>query len=430
MDLFHKLKGLQIVKILKMSGMYPFFRALQGSKGNNVVFNDQELVMMGSNNYLGLTHDNRVIEAAVNAVRKWGSGCTGSRFLNGNLKLHEELEAEIAEFYGYEASLVYATGFMANQGAITALVGEKDHIFSDEENHACIIEGCKLTKGKIHVFKHGDMAHLEELLKSVPLDSGKLIIVDGVFSMTGHLSPYNEIHALAKKYNARTYVDDAHGAGTIGEGGRGTASHFNLKPDILMGTFSKSFASQGGYVCGSAELIEWLRHKSRTFMFSAALAPASAASALEAIKILRAEPELVNKVRENALYLKNAYEKIGLNTMGTETCVVPVFIGADEGALYICQQLLEKGIFTTPVVYPAVPKGQAVIRCSVMATHTKEDLDKAIAAFESLVDIVKESQAMASSDTAMADMLENSDDISFESISGGNTNVPSPEVVV
>ncbi len=430
MDLFHKLKGLQIVKILKMSGMYPFFRALQGSKGNNVIFNDQELVMMGSNNYLGLTHDKRVIEAAVDAVRKWGSGCTGSRFLNGNLKLHEELEAEIAEFYGYEASLVYATGFMANQGAITALVGEKDHIFSDEENHACIIEGCKLTKGKIHVFKHGDMAHLEELLKAVPLDSGKLIIVDGVFSMTGHLSPYNEIHALAKKYNARTYVDDAHGAGTIGEGGRGTASHFNLKPDILMGTFSKSFASQGGYVCGSAELIEWLRHKSRTFMFSAALAPASAASALEALRILKAEPELVNKVRENALYLKNAYEKIGLNTMGTETCVVPVFIGADEGALYICQQLLEKGIFTTPVVYPAVPKGQAVIRCSVMATHTKEDLDKAITAFESLVDIVKESQSMASSDTAMADMLENSEDISFESIGGGSTNVPSPEAVV
>lgn len=418
MDLFHKLKGLQIVKILKMSGMYPFFRALQGSKGNNVIFNDSELVMMGSNNYLGLTHDKRVIEAAVDAVRKWGSGCTGSRFLNGNLKLHEELEKELAEFYGYEAAIVYATGFMANQGAITALAGEKDHIFSDEENHACIIEGCKLTKAKVHVFKHGDMEHLEELLKSVPLDAGKMIIIDGVFSMTGHLSPYNKIHELAKKYNARTYIDDAHGAGTIGEGGRGTGSHYNLKPDILMGTFSKSFASQGGYVCGSEELIEWLRHKSRTFMFSAALAPASAASALEALKILKQEPHLVNRVRENAQYLKAAYDKIGLNTMGTETCIVPVYIGADEGALYICQQLLEKGVFTTPVVYPAVPKGQAVIRCSVMATHTKEDLDKAIAAFESLVDLVKESNAMASSDNAMADMLDNMDDISLESIGG------------
>src|SRR5690606_885652 len=200
------------------------------------------------------------------------------------------------------------------------------------------------------------MAHLEELLKSVPLDSGKMIIVDGVFSMTGHIAPYDQIHALAKKYNARTYVDDAHGAGTIGTGGRGTASHYNLKPDILMGTFSKSFASQGGYICGSTELIEWLRHKSRTFMFSAALAPASAGAALEALKILKNEPQLVDRVRQNALYLKNAFERIGLDTMGSETCVVPVFIGADEGALYICQQLLEKGIFTTPVVFPAVPK--------------------------------------------------------------------------
>lgn len=418
MDLFQKLKGLQIVKILKMSGMYPFFRALQGSKGNNVVFNDQELVMMGSNNYLGLTHDKRVIEAAVEAVRKWGSGCTGSRFLNGNLKLHEELEKELAEFYGYEAAIVYATGFMANQGAITALVNENDYIFSDEENHACIIEGCKLSKAKVLVYRHGDMEHLEELLKQVPQDAGKLIITDGVFSMTGHLSPYDKIHALAQKYNAKTYVDDAHGAGTIGEGGRGTASHYGLKPDILMGTFSKSFASQGGYVCGSQELIEWLRHKSRTFMFSAALAPASAASALEALRILKNEPQLVNRVKENAQYLKNAFDKIGLNTMGTETCVVPVFIGADEGALYICQQLLEKGIFTTPVVYPAVPKGQAVIRCSVMATHTKEDLDKAITAFESLVDLIKESNQMASSDNAMADMLDKAEDISLETLNG------------
>lgn len=417
MDLFRKLKGLQIVKIIKMSGMYPFFRTLQGSKGNNVIHNNQQLVMMGSNNYLGLTHDTRVIEAAVEAVRKWGTGCTGSRFLNGNLEIHEQLEKELAEFFGYEASIVYATGFMANQGAITALVGENDYIFSDEENHACIIEGCKLTRGQVLVYKHNNMEHLEQLLQSVPLDAGKLIISDGVFSMTGRLANYDKIHALAQKYNAKTYVDDAHGAGTIGTGGRGTADHFNLKPDILMGTFSKSFASQGGYVCGSQELIEWLRHKSRTFMFSAALAPASAASALKVLQILKEEPQIVDRVRENAAYLKNAFENAGLDTMNTQTCVVPVFIGADEGALYICQQLLEKGIFTTPVVYPAVPKGQAVIRCSVMATHTREDLDKAIAAFVALVDIVKESNQMASSDTAMADMLDSTDDISFENLS-------------
>jgi 8-amino-7-oxononanoate synthase len=356
------------------------------------------------------------MNAAIEAVQKWGTGCTGSRFLNGNLQIHEQLEKELAEFFGYEAAIVYATGFMANQGAITALIGENDFIFSDEENHACIIEGCKLTKGQVLVYKHNDMEHLEQLLQSVPLDSGKLIVTDGVFSMTGRLAHYDKIHELAQKYNAKTYVDDAHGAGTIGTGGRGTADHFGLKPDILMGTFSKSFASQGGYVCGSQELIEWLRHKSRTFMFSAALAPASAASALKALQVLKEEPQLVARVKENAQYLKSAFEKIGLNTMGTQTCVVPVYVGADEGALYICQQLLEKGIFTTPVVYPAVPKGQAVIRCSVMATHTKDDLDKAIHAFTELVDLVKESNSMASSDTAMADMLDSADDVSLASI--------------
>ncbi len=422
MDLFQKLKGLQIVKIVKESGMYPFFRVLQGSKGNNVIHNNQTLVMMGSNNYLGLTHNPRVIEAAVEAVRHWGTGCTGSRFLNGNLSLHEELEKELAEFFGFESALVFASGFMANQGAIAAIVGENDYIFSDEENHACIIEGCKLTKAKVLVFRHGDTDHLEELLKTVPLDAGKLIIVDGVFSMTGHIAPYSRIHALAKKYNARTYIDDAHGAGTIGEGGRGTSSHFQLKPDVLMGTFSKSFASQGGFICGSKELIEWIQHKARTFMFSAALAPASAAAALEALRILKEEPMLVARVRENAQYLKNAFDKIGLNTMNTETCVIPVYVGADEGALYLCQQLLEKGVFVTPVVYPAVPKGQAIIRCSVMASHTKEDLDTAIAAFESLLDIVKESNQMASSDSAMMDLLDSTDDLTLDGIGGSSPN--------
>lgn len=401
--------------------MYPFFRTLQGTKGSNVIHNNQELVMLGSNNYLGLTHDPRVMDAAIDAVKKWGTGCTGSRFLNGNLELHEDLEKEIAEFYGFEASVVFASGFMANQGALTALVGEKDYIFSDEENHACIIEGCKLARAQVLVYRHNDMEHLEALLKSVPLDSGKLIVTDGVFSMTGRLAKYDQIHALAQKYSARTYVDDAHGAGTIGEGGRGTANHFGLQPDVLMGTFSKSFASQGGYICGTEELIEWIRHKARTFMFSAALAPASAASACKALSILKNEPEMVDKVRANAKYLKTAFDAAGFDTLNSQTCVIPVYIGADEGALYICQQLLEKGIFTTPVVYPAVPRGQAVIRCSVMATHTKDDLDKTIEAFTSLVDLVKESNSMACSDTAMADMLDSTDDVSLASIQNKQT---------
>ncbi|HEX4925192.1 MAG TPA: pyridoxal phosphate-dependent aminotransferase family protein [Bdellovibrionales bacterium] len=404
MDLFAKIKGLELVDMLKQTGMYPFFRKLQGSKGNNVVVGGRDLVMMGSNNYLGLTHDPRVIEAAVESVRKWGVGCTGSRFLNGNLELHEILESELASFFGTEAALVFATGFMANSGAISALVGPGDYILSDKENHACIIEGCMLTKANFVIYRHADMEHLEKRLKAIPLEAGKLIITDGVFSMTGHLAPYKEIHELAKKYNARTYVDDAHGLGVVGPGGRGTAAHFGLPTDVLMGTFSKSLASQGGFICADKLVIDWLRHRARTFIFSAALAPASAAAALAALRILKEEPQRVDQVRSNATYLKKAFDEAGLNTMGTETCVVPVFIGDDETAFGVCQELLKMGVFTTPVVYPAVRKGQAMIRCSVMATHTKEDLDTAIKAFTALAPVIKRANENPNR-RALADVL-------------------------
>jgi len=406
MDLFAKTQGLGIVKMLRQAKLYPFFRVLDGSAGNNVEHAGKSLVMLGSNNYLGLTHDPRVIDASIEAIRHWGTGCTGSRFLNGNLALHEELERKLAEFFETEAAIVFASGFMANQGAITALAGPSDHIFSDQENHACIIEGCRLTGAEIHVYRHADMAHLEEKLKAVPADAGKLIITDGVFSMTGHIAPYDQIYALAKKYSARTYVDDAHGLGVIGRGGRGTPSHFGLPADIIMGTFSKSLASQGGYIAGSQEIIDWLRHKARTFMFSAALAPASTAAALKALEILATEPQRVDKALGNAAYLKRGFDSMGLNTMGTETTIVPVFIGDDTVALGICQKLLEVGVFTTPVVYPAVPKGQAVIRCSVMPTHTKEDLDKALAAFKLLAPMIINA-AQTTKSTALYDSLEN-----------------------
>jgi len=418
MDLFEKIKGLELVDMLRQTGMYPFFRKLEGSKGNNVVVNQRDLVMMGSNNYLGLTHDPRVIEAAVEAVRKWGAGCTGSRFLNGNLALHEELEKELADFFGTEDALVFASGFMANSGAISALVGPEDYILSDKENHACIIEGCMLTKAQFVVYRHADMEHLEKKLKAIPLDAGKLIITDGVFSMTGHLAPYDQIYALAKKYNAKTYIDDAHGLGVVGVGGRGTSSQFGLPTDILMGTFSKSLASQGGFICADARVIDWLRHKARTFMFSAALAPASAGAALRALRVLREEPQRVEHVRANAAYLKKAFDEIGLNTLGTETCVIPVFIGDDETALGVCQQLLKLGIFTTPVVYPAVRKGQAMIRCSVMATHTKEDLDTAILAFSQLAPAILKANEKPNM-RALADRLNGR---GVESVSAESTN--------
>jgi 8-amino-7-oxononanoate synthase len=406
MDLFAKTKGLGIVKMLRQAKLYPFFRVLDGSVGNNVEHAGKSLVMLSSNNYLGLTHDSRVMEASIEAIRHWGTGCTGSRFLNGNLALHEELEQKLAEFYGAEAAIVFASGFMANQGAITALAGPGDHIFSDQENHACIIEGCRLTGAEIHVYRHADMAHLEELLKSVPADSGKLIITDGVFSMTGHIAPYDHIYALAQKYQARTYIDDAHGLGVIGKGGRGTASHFNLPADVIMGTFSKSLASQGGYIVGSFEMIDWLRHKARTFMFSAALAPASTAAALKALEILATEPQRVDKAMGNAAYLKRGFDSMGLNTMNTHTTIVPVFVGDDTVALGICQKLLEVGVFTTPVVYPAVPKGEAVIRCSVMPTHTKEDLDRALGAFKLMAPTIVQASKAAQT-TALYDNLEN-----------------------
>lgn len=404
MDLFDKVRGLDLVNTLRESGLYPFFRRLEGSRGNNVVFQNQELVMMGSNNYLGLTHDPRVIEAAVEAVKKWGVGCTGSRFLNGNLALHEDLEQRLAQFFNVEAVMVFASGFMANQGAISALMGSGEYILSDKENHACIVEGCRLTPAKFMVFRHADMKHLEKLLSNLPLEAPKMIITDGVFSMSGHIAPYNEIFELAKKYNARTYVDDAHGLGVVGPGGRGTPAHFGLTADILMGTFSKSLASQGGYICGSASLIDWLRHKARTFIFSAALAPASAAAADKALEILMSEPERVEQVRKNAQYLKQSFDELGLNTMGTETCVVPVFIGDDRVAIGVCQELLKLGVFTTPVIYPAVRRGQSVIRCSVMATHTQKDLDTAVQAFKILAPTIIEANKNPSL-KALADNL-------------------------
>lgn len=411
MELFEKTKGLGLVHMLKEAQLYPFFRTLEGSKGNNVQFDGQELVMMGSNNYMGLTHDPRVIDAAVEAVKKWGTGCTGSRLLNGNLSLHEELERALADFLGFEDCMVYAAGFMANQGAIGGIVGKDDYIFSDEENHACIIEGCKLAKGKTLVYKHNDMEHLEQLLASVPLDSGKLIITDGVFSMTGHIAQYDQIYALSRKYNARTYIDDAHGLGVVGKGGRGTASHFDLPVDMLMGTFSKTLASQGGYICASKDVIDWLRHKARTFWFSAGLAPACAAAALKALEVLRAEPERVTHCQENARYLKMKFDELGFNTMNTETCVVPVYIGSDEAALVVCQELLKLGVFTTPVVYPAVPRGHGLIRCSVMATHTTQDLDIAIKAFAGVAEMILEANKNSDS-SALADQLDSAENSS------------------
>lgn len=377
MDLFEKCYSYNDAKMLQQAGVYPFFRALEGPAGPRVITEGKERVMIGSNNYLGLTQHPRVREAAIKAIEKYGTGCTGSRFLNGNTDLHEELEHELAKFLQREAVLVYATGFLANLGSISCLVGRKDIIFSDRENHASIVEGQSAALGETIKYKHNDMQELERLLREYEHVPGKLIVFDGVFSMTGRIVNLPEIVRLAKKYGARTYCDCAHALGVLGPNGRGTPHHFGLNDqvDLMMGTFSKSFASLGGFVAGNKDIIHYVKHKSRSFMFSASLPPASAATVLECVRVIQEEPGLVDKLWRNAKRMKEGFEALGFDTMGSQTPVIPVLIGDDVKAFMFVKRLYELGVFATPVVSPAVPKGYALIRTSYMSTHEDRDLD-------------------------------------------------------
>ncbi len=377
MDLFDKCHQFQDAKMLQQAGLYPFFRALQGGAGPRVMTEGKERVMIGSNNYLGLTQHPRVREAAIKAIEKYGTGCTGSRFLNGNLDMHEQIEAELAKYLQREAVLVYATGFLANLGTISCLVGRKDIIFSDRENHASIVEGQSAAIGETVKYKHNDMQELERLLREYEHVPGKLIVFDGVFSMTGRIVNLPDIVRLADKYGARLYCDCAHALGVIGPGGRGTPLHFGLNEevDLMMGTFSKSFASLGGFVAGKKDIIDYIKHKSRSFMFSASLPPASAATVLECIRIVQEEPTLIDKLWKNARKMKAGLEGLGFDTMGSQTPIIPVLVGDDVKAFMMVRRLYELGIFATPVVSPAVPKGYALIRTSYMASHEERDLD-------------------------------------------------------
>lgn len=387
-DLFEKCRNLGIITKLKSENLYPFFRIVEGTKGTHVTFQGKDLVMMGSNNYLGMTHDPRVIRAAQEAMSQWGTGCTGSRFLNGNLKIHHELEDELADYIGVPAVVVFASGFLANLGAITAVAGPGDTIYCDKENHASILEACRTSAVPMRVYRHNNVKSLNSKLQSSSHEGGKLIVTDGVFSMNGHIAPIPEIHQLAREHKAKLYIDDAHGFGVIGPGGRGTAAHFGISADMMMGTFSKSFASQGGFITADREVAEWIKLKARAFMFSAALNPSSTAAALKVLRILRDEPEIVTRLHENAEYLRKGLNDLGLDTMNSETPIIPVRIGVDVRALEISQHLIQLGVFTTPVVFPACPKGQALIRMSVMATHDKSDLDKVLAAYEKIRDVI------------------------------------------
>lgn len=369
-----------LVAYAKEKGIYPYFHCLESRQAPEVVMEGGRKIMLGSNNYLGLTANPEVIEAAKKALEKYGTGCSGSRFLNGTLDLHIRLESELASFLGAEQVMTFSTGFQSNLGIISTLVGRHDYILCDRENHASIYDGCLLSGGKLLRYKHGDMADLERLIKTVPETAGILIVTDGVFSMSGDIAKLPEIVAIKNRYGARLMVDDAHGLGVIGKGGRGTASYFGLEKDvdIIMGTFSKSLASLGGFMAASSTVCEFVRHNSRPFIFSASITPSSCAAALASLDILRREPERVERLNSLGEYLRLGMKKRGIKIKESTTPIVPVYTYELFDTLYYGKKLFENGVYINPVLPPATPQHECLLRISLMATHTEALLDEAM----------------------------------------------------
>lgn len=386
-DLFQKCSELPEVKIVKEAGLYSFFRPIDHSYGSTVYYNGKPIIMIGSNNYLGLTHDPKTKARAKEAIDRFGTGCTGSRALNGNTILHDQLEEKLAALVKKEAALVFTTGFLTNLGTLACLCGPNDTILSDSENHASIIEGCRLSKAEVVKYRHNHMLDLQQKLAEVRRDSGVLIVTDGVFSMTGAIVNLPELVAVKKNFpGVRLFVDDAHSLGVLGTGGAGTAAHFGLaeEVDLIMGTFSKSFASIGGFLAGPTEVVDYVRHKSRAFIFSAAMPPAAAATVLACLEILEQEPQRIEQLKRNVGYMREGFDRIGVATLPSETPIISIFVGEEGKALKLVVDLYEHGIFATPVAYPAVPYGQALIRTSYMATHTEAELSKVLEVFAKL----------------------------------------------
>jgi len=384
MDLFEKCTKIrETTDGLKASGHYFFFRKLESPQDAEVTVNGKRVIMIGSNNYLGLTNHPRVKEAAIRATEKYGSGCAGSRFLNGNLEIHEELECKLARFFRKEAALVFATGYQTNLGTISSLVGRNDVAIIDKYDHASIIDGCRLSFGKVQKFRHNDMDDLERVLEKSK-ENGKLIIVDGVFSMEGDIADLPSIVNLARAYGARILVDDAHAVGVLGQGGRGTAEHFGLEAevDIIMGTYSKSLAAIGGFIAGSAEVINFVKHVGRSMIFSASLPPALVASVSAALDIIEEQPELRAQLWRNTHKMLSGYKALGYDTGTSETPIVPIIIGDPIKTYQMCRFLFDHGVFVNSVVSPAVPPGRELLRTSYMATHKEDQLDRVLAAFE------------------------------------------------
>ncbi|MEI6491911.1 MAG: aminotransferase class I/II-fold pyridoxal phosphate-dependent enzyme, partial [Verrucomicrobiota bacterium] len=385
-DLYQKCREYRDSADARAQGFYPFFRCIEEPHGNYVVCEGQRKIMIGSNNYLGLAQDPRVIEAACEATHRYGAGCTGSRLLNGTIRLHVELEEALAAFLQRESVVLFSTGFFANQGALASLTEEGDAILCDRENHASIIDGCQFAAGKLIPYRHNSATSLRNRLKRLPDEAGRLVVMDGVFSMSGDIADLPPLVQTAKEYDALVYVDEAHSLGVLGPQGRGTVHHFGLNDevDIVMGTFSKSLGSMGGFIAGDAQMVEYLKHRARCFIFTASLAPAVAGAVLKALEIMQAEPGRIEQLWRNTRKMHEGFKSIGFKIGTTQTPIVPILIGSEAKAFIFTQRLYEEGIFATPAIFPAVRYGEAIVRTSFMATHTDSDLDRVLEIFEKL----------------------------------------------
>ncbi|MBK9248846.1 MAG: pyridoxal phosphate-dependent aminotransferase family protein [Ignavibacteria bacterium] len=386
MDLFQKCYEFTRADEVKELGLYPYFRQIEENEGPIVSIEGRKVIMAGSNNYLGLTAHPKVRQAAVDAIQRYGTGCSGSRYLTGTINLHIELEERLAKFLGYESVLLFSTGYQTALGVISGLVSKGDYVISDKENHACIINGAMLAKGGFAEFvryKHNDMSDLEKVLKRIPDSAGKLIVSDGVFSVSGEVVHLPGMLEVAKKYGARVLIDDAHATGVVGKGGRGTASIFGLtdQTDMTMGTFSKTFASLGGFIAGPERVINYLKHVSPALIFSASPTPASCGAALAALEILEQQPELVDKLIRNADKMRKGFSELGFNVIDSPTGIVPVVVGEVDIALVFWRKLFDKGVFVNAFIPPGVPPNMSMMRTSYMASHGDEHLDKILEVF-------------------------------------------------
>jgi len=384
LDIFTKCEEFySVVARVKNEGYYPYFIPIGSQPDHDVVIDGKRMIMLGSNNYLGLTADPRVKEAAIRATEKYGTSCTGSRFLNGTLDIHIELEEKLTRFLHKEDCICFSTGYQTNLGAISALVQKGDYIITDKLDHASIIDGAFLSRGAMKRFAHNDMDSLQRVLASLPADSGKLVVVDGIFSMEGDIAPLPELVPICKKHGARIMVDEAHSVGVMGTTGAGVTEHFSLSDevDLVMGTFSKSFASLGGFIAGEKKVITFIRHNARSLLFSASITPASAAAALAALGIIISEPERREKLWRNARMMLKGLPKLGFNIGTSESPVIPLHIGDDMKTLYFWKELHHAGVFVNPVLPPGVPPAKSLIRTSYMATHTEEELKRALEIF-------------------------------------------------